>query len=111
MDIKYTWTVTEMYVWLDVKSMQNVVYNVNFIVTAELGDIIINSKDWNVFLPQPEVGTDFIAYENLKNDIVIEWCQQVLGQEFIDGVYSRLSERIKLILESQETIKKPLPWQ
>lgn len=110
MDIKYTWTVIEMSVWLDIKSMQNVVYNVSFIVTAEKNGITINSKDWNVFLPQPETGTNFIAYESLTNDTVIGWCQQTLGQEFIDGVYSRLSERINLILTSQDPIKKQLPW-
>jgi len=110
MDIIYTWTVIEMQVLLDVNSMQNVVYFVKFIVTAEKDGITITSREWDVFLPQPEVGTNFIAFDNLTNDTVIGWCQQVLGPEFTEGVYSRLSERINLILSSQDPIRKPLPW-
>lgn len=110
MDIIYTWTVIKMQVLLDVNSMQNVVYNVDFVVTAEKDGIIIKSRDWNTFLPQPSSGTQFIAYDDLTNDIVISWCQEVLGPEFTEGVYSRLSERINLILESQDPIAKPLPW-
>jgi hypothetical protein len=110
MDIIYTWTVIEMEVLLDVNSMQNVVNYVVFVVTAEKDGVKIESKEWNTFLPQPSSGTQFIAFDNLTNDMVISWCQQVLGQEFVDGIYSRLSERINLILESQDPIRKPLPW-
>lgn len=110
MDIIYTWTVIEMQVLLDVNSMQNVVYKVDFVVTAEKDGVVVKSRDWVTFLPQPAVGTDFIAFDNLTNDLVISWCQQVEGQEFIDGVYYRLSERINLILTSQDPTKKPLPW-
>ena len=111
MEIIYKWIVKETHIVLDVNSMQNVVCKVDFYVTAEKNGITINSKDWVAFLPQPEVGTEFIDFGNLTNDIVIGWCQKVLGQGFIDGVHSRLSERINLILTSQETISKPLPWQ
>lgn len=111
MEIIYTWIVKEMHIVLDINSMQNVVSRVDFYVTAEKNGVKIQSKDWVAFLPQPEVGTSFVAYNDLTNDIVISWCQQILGQGFIDGVNSRLSERINLILASQETISKPLPWQ
>lgn len=110
MEITYTWTVLRMQVLLDVDSMLDVVYNVVFIVTAEKDGITVQSREWSVFLPQPEVGTQYIAYDNLTNDIVIGWCQQVEGPEFIEGVYGRLSERINLILQSQDPITKPLPW-
>jgi len=110
MDITYTWIVTRMQVILDVDSLLNVVCYAEFIVTAEKDGIKINSRDWNAFFPQPEVGTEFIAYDDLTNDIVAGWCQQVLGPEFTEGVYSRLSERINLILTNQDPIAKPLPW-
>ena len=45
MDIIYTWTVIEMQVLLDVNSMQNVVYFVKFIVTAEKDGITITSRE------------------------------------------------------------------
>lgn len=110
MDIIYTWVVTEMQVILDVDSMQNVVCYVEFIVTAEKEGVKITSRDFNVFLPQPEVGTDFIAFDNLTNDVVAGWCQQVLGPQFVEGIYNRLSERIDLILTNQDPIRKQLPW-
>jgi hypothetical protein len=106
----YTWTVTRMQVLLDIDSMLDVVYNVDFVVTAEKEGIKLYSKDFNVYLPQPLVGTDYIAYDDLTNDIVIGWCQQVLGPEFTEGVYTRLNDRIDLILSSQDPIAKPLPW-
>lgn len=110
MNTNYTWQVIKIKVLLDVNSLQNVVNNVDFVINAERNGIVVQSKEWNVFLPQPEVGTSFIAYESLTNDTVIGWCKQVLGQEFIDGVYSRLSNRLDLILSSQDAIEKPLPF-
>jgi hypothetical protein len=110
METTYTWEVIKMKVLLDVNSAQDVVYNVEFVVTAEKGGIQIKSKEWHVFLPQPKEGSSFIAFDTLTNDIVIEWCKQVQGEEFIKGMYERLNARLDAILSSEDFIEKPLPW-
>lgn len=111
METIYTWNVIRMKVVLNINSMENVVNNVDFVVTAEKGGVQVKSKEWNVFLPQPSEGSSFVAFDTLTNDIVVDWCKGVLEKEFIDGMYGRLDKWLDSILSSNEFIEKQLPWQ
>jgi len=72
----------------------NVVYNVHWIVTGTEEDYSATSIGTQIVSVDPE--TEFIPFEDLTNEIVVEWVKEAMGEEQVqaieDGIASQIAE-------------------
>jgi len=72
----------------------NVVYNVHWIVVGTKEDYSATSIGTQIVSVDPE--TEFIPFEDLTNEIVVEWVKEAMGEEQVqaieDGIASQIAE-------------------
>jgi hypothetical protein len=104
----YTWNVTALYTET-IDGEQNYVVIANYVIVGVDGTFSASLS--NIARFSTASVTPFVPYENLTNDIVINWIQDELG---VDGV-SNLQACIQGQIDSQISPpvtpqSQPLPW-
>jgi hypothetical protein len=107
--INYTWNVTNL-LTENIDGHQNYVVVAGYNVEATDGEFSSNTGFYAIQFSTASV-TDFIPYENLTPEIVINWIKETLGE---NGVFS-IEESLKGQIESQKNppqvpVAQPLPW-
>ncbi len=108
----YTWTVGSLYT-LDTESETNYVVNAVYEVvgTEELDGVTYTSSIKDTVTFKVVSGDNFVPYEDLTNNIVVEWIKSEIGDLGVEG-----SEKaVGGMIDSQVTPPtvptiNPLPW-
>lgn len=58
-------------------------------------------------VPLPEPGEPFVAFSELTEQQVVDWCQSVLGEDKIQALEARLQEKV----DAAATTSMPQPWE
>lgn len=109
----YTWTVESLYT-KDIEGELNYVVDVEFTVSGEEEvDGITYSSELNHNALKFEISEkeDFIAYDDLTNDIVVGWIKDSLGAETVSSFEATVGGSIdSKITPPVEPSKPALPW-
>tara|TARA_R100001443_G_scaffold80046_1_gene87164 strand:- start:415 stop:759 length:345 start_codon:yes stop_codon:yes gene_type:complete len=95
----YSWDCKTVDAWVELDDNSDVVYNIHYIctITSDKKD-----KDDNYYT-QSTIGTtgistddikDFIAFKDLTNAKVTEWCQDSLGEVQVQNIKDSLKSRL-----------------
>jgi len=92
--ITYDWNCKTVDVHPQEEGETDVVYNVHWIVTGTKEDYSATSIGTQVVTLDSE--TPFIPFEDLTNEIVVEWTKDAMGEEQFkaieDGIASQIAE-------------------
>jgi len=90
--ITYDWNCKTVDVYPQAEGETNVVYNVHWIVTGTEGDYTANSIGTQIVAIDSE--TPFIPFEDLTNEIVVEWTKDAIGEEQVQAIEDSLAAQI-----------------
>ena len=91
--IAYDWNCKTVDVHPQEEGETDVVYNVHWIVSGVDGDYSANCIGTQV-VPLSEGGT-FIPFEDLTNEIVVEWTKEAMGEEQVTQVEASIASQIE----------------
>ena len=91
--IAYDWNCKTVDVHPQEEGETDVVYNVHWIVTGVDGDYSASCIGTQV-VPLNEGGT-FIPFEDLTNDVVVEWTKQAMGEEQVTQIEAGIASEIE----------------
>ena len=91
--IAYDWNCKTVDVHPQEEGETDVVYNVHWIVTGVDGDYSATNIGTQV-VPLNEGGT-FIPFEDLTNDVVVEWTRQAMGEEQVTQIEAGIASEIE----------------
>ena len=105
----YNWQTLSLYT-TDFANQQGYVVNVLYIVTATNGtqnsSIQLDAK-FEELVNDP----NYIPYDQLTNDIVMNWCKEQMGADQVEAIYTMLDQQIEnQINPPQSPTSKPLPF-
>jgi len=90
----YDWNCKTVDVHPQAEGETDVVYNVHWIVVGTKEDYSATSIGTQIVSVDPE--TEFIPFEDLTNEIVVEWVKEAMGEEQVqaieDGIASQIAE-------------------
>ena len=91
--ITYDWNCKTVDVHPQEEGETDVVYNVHWIVTGVDGDYSASCIGTQV-VPLSEGGT-FIPFEDLTNDVVVEWTKEAMGEEQVTQIEAGVASEIE----------------
>ena len=91
--IVYDWNCKTVDVHPQEEGETDVVYNVHWIVTGVDGDYSANCIGTQV-VPLSEGGT-FIPFEDLTNDVVVDWTKEAMGEEQVTQIETSVASEIE----------------
>ena len=91
--ITYDWNCKTVDVHPQEEGETDVVYNVHWIVTGVDGDYSADYIGTQV-VPLNEGGT-FIPFEDLTNDVVVEWTKEAMGEEQVTQIKASVASEIE----------------
>ena len=89
----YDWNCKTVDVHPQEEGETDVVYNVHWIVTGVDGDYSANCIGTQV-VPLSEGGT-FIPFEDLTNDVVVDWTKEAMGEEQVTQIETSVASEIE----------------
>ena len=90
--ITYDWNCKTVDVRPQAEGETNVVYNVHWIVTGTEGDYTANNIGTQAVALDPE--TPFIPFEDLTNEIVVEWTKEAIGEDQVQAIEDSIASQI-----------------
>ena len=94
--IAYDWNCKTVDVHPQEEGETDVVYNVHWTVAGVDGDYsssVIGTQ--NVFLSE---GGDFIPFEDLTNEIIVEWTKESMGEEKVASIETGIANQIEALI-------------
>ena len=115
--ITYDWNCKTVDVHPKEEGETDVVYNVHWIVTG-ISDQLdpegnpYSARNIGTQIVQLDPGTPFLPFEDLTNEIVVEWTQDAMGEEQVTAIETNISSSIELLINPVSitlTIGEPIP--
>jgi hypothetical protein len=94
--ITYDWNCKTVDVHPQEDEQTDVVYNVHWIVTGTDGDYSSNAIGTQI-VPLSE-GSAFIPFEDLTNEIVVEWTKEAMGEETVGSIEAGIASQIESLI-------------
>ena len=94
--ITYNWNCRTVDVHPQEEGQTDVVYNVHWIVTGVDGDYSVTNIGTQV-VPLSEGGT-FIPFEDLTNEVVVEWTKEAMGEEQVASIETSIAGQIEALI-------------
>ena len=94
--ITYNWNCKTVDVHPQEEGQTDVVYNVHWIVTGVDGDHSVTNIGTQV-VPLSEGGT-FIPFEDLTNEVVVEWTKEAMGEEQVASMETSIAGQIEALI-------------
>ena len=94
--ITYDWNCKTVDVHPQEDEQTDVVYNVHWIVTGTDGDYSSNAIGTQI-VPLSEGGA-FIPFEDLTNEIVVEWTKEAMGEETVASIEASIASQIESLI-------------
>ena len=93
MEVTYDWNCKTVDVHPQEEGQTDVVYNVHWNVTGVEGEYSVTNIGTQV-VPLSE-GGDFIPFEDLTNEIVVEWTKEAMGEENVVNIETSIANQIQ----------------
>ena len=92
----YNWNCKTVDVHPQEEGQTDVVYNVHWTVTGVNGDYSVTNIGTQI-VPLNE-GGDFIPFEDLTNEIVVEWTKEAMGEEQVASIEADIAGQIEALI-------------
>jgi len=92
----YNWNCKTVDVHPQEEEQTDVVYNVHWTVTGVNGDYSVTNIGTQI-VPLNE-GGDFIPFEDLTNEIVVEWTKEAMGEEQVASIEAGIAGQIEALI-------------
>ena len=101
--ITYNWNCKTVDVHPQEEGETDVVYNIHWIVTGTSDQLDSEGNPYSTTNIGTQVvpldsGTPFIPFENLTNEIVVEWTQDAMGEEEVTNIEANIAANIELLI-------------
>ena len=103
--VTYDWNCKTVDVHPQEEGQTDVVYNVHWTVTGVNGDYSVTNIGTQI-VPLNE-GGDFIPFEDLTNEIVVEWTKEAMGEEQVASIEASIASQIAK-LENPTSVTKTI---
>ena len=107
--MKKTWTIHQLERKAEDGFVVNVHWRYSISDTDENGKLLYADTYSVASFAQDEEAEDYIPYEDLTEDIVIDWVKNSLGEEQFEQINISLVQQIEN--QKNPPIKTGLPWQ
>ena len=115
--ITYNWNCKTVDVHPVEEGETDVVYNVHWIVIGTSDELDsegnpYTSRNIGTQIVPLDSGTPFIPFEDLTNEIVVEWTQESMGVDQVASIETNIDNQIALLINPTSitaTIGEPLP--
>jgi hypothetical protein len=94
--ITYNWNCRTVDVHPQEEGQADVVYNVHWTVTGIDGACFVTNIGTQV-VPLSEGGT-FIPFEDLTNEVVVEWTKEAMGEEQVASMETSIAGQIEALI-------------
>ena len=94
--ITYDWNCKTVDVHPQEDEQTDVVYNVHWIVIGTDGDYSSDAIGTQV-VPLSE-GSTFIPFEDLTNEVVVEWTKEAMGEETVASIETGIASQIESLI-------------
>jgi hypothetical protein len=88
----YNWNCRTVDVHPQESGEENVVYNVHWILTGVSGPYSATSIGTQLVKVDPE--KEFIPFDELTNDIVVEWTKEAMGEDEVSAIEQSVSNQV-----------------
>lgn len=103
------WKIDNLEVKPQIDGFQNVVWTVHWRVFAKEGDVSASIYGSSTLTFDPTTATDFVNYDDLTENQVIDWVKTSMGPESVQSVEAAAAAELNRNL-NPPTVTKPLPW-
>ncbi len=93
MEVTYDWNCKTVDVHPQEEGQTDVVYNVHWNVTGVEGEYSVTNIGTQI-VPLSE-GSTFIPFEDLTNEIVVEWTKEAMGEETVASIENSIANQIQ----------------
>jgi hypothetical protein len=93
MEIAYDWNCKTVDVHPQEEGQTDVVYNVHWNVTGVEGEYSVTNIGTQI-VPLSDSST-FIPFEDLTNEIVVEWTKEAMGEETVASIETSIANQIQ----------------
>ena len=93
MEVTYDWNCKTVDVHPQEEGQTDVVYNVHWNVTGVEGEYSVTNIGTQI-VPLNEGGA-FIPFEDLTNEIVVEWTKEAMGEETVASIETSIANQIQ----------------
>jgi len=90
--VTYNWNCKTVDVHPQEDGEENVVYNVHWILTGVSDSYSATSIGTQLVKVDPE--KEFIPFDELTNDIVVEWTKEAMGEDEVSAVEQNVSNQV-----------------
>jgi hypothetical protein len=99
--ITYEWNCKTVDCYVETEGESDVVYNVHWIVTGTSDELNPGGNPYSATSIGTQVLniddiTNFIPFEDLTNEIVVEWTKTTMGEEQVTSIEESLEDAINL---------------
>ena len=92
----FSWNCRTVDVYPTDETYTDVVYNVHWIVTGTDGDYSSNAIGTQIV--SLSEGGAFIPFEDLTNEIVVEWTKEAMGEETVESIEAGIANQIESLI-------------
>jgi hypothetical protein len=97
--ITYNWNCRTVDVHPQEDGEENVVYNVHWILTGVSEELDINEKPYSstsigTQLVKVDPEKEFIPFDELTNDVVVEWTKEAMGEDEVSAIEQSVSNQV-----------------
>lgn len=96
MEVTYDWNCKTVDVHPQEEGQTDVVYNVHWNVTGVEGEYSVTNIGTQI-VPLSE-GSTFIPFEDLTNEIVVEWTKEAMGEEQVASIEADIAGQIEALI-------------
>jgi hypothetical protein len=93
MEVTYEWNCKTVDVHPQEEGQTDVVYNVHWNVTGVEGEYSVTNIGTQI-VPLSE-GSTFIPFEDLTNEIVVDWTKEAMGEETVASIETSIANQIQ----------------
>ncbi len=93
MEVTYDWNCKTVDVHPQEEGQTDVVYNVHWNVTGVEGEYSVTNIGTQI-VPLSE-GSTFIPFEDLTNEIVVDWTKEAMGEETVASIETSIANQIQ----------------
>ena len=93
MEVTYDWNCKTVDVHPQEEGQTDVVYNVHWNVTGVEGEYSVTNIGTQI-VPLSDSST-FIPFEDLTNEIVVEWTKEAMGEETVASIETSIANQIQ----------------
>lgn len=105
----YTWKIYALDVKPSIGTLKDYIVNAHWIATRSDGNGHLGSASSTVSFKIDEKKQDYIPYDKLKEEQIIEWVKDSLGEEGVAAAYATIEGSIQNQI-NPPIITPPLPW-